>query len=276
MDAAQQDLRSAVTRVDAAQEDVRAAQGRVDTAVAEEAKLARSGRTFLLRGSSAKPEVEKRVAELTAEFAAKQVARQQMEAALAESKRALVDAQAQFEAARPALEEAVRRTTEQVNRVLAARDAAQTALDQLTGVRAVDFFRRKLQAAMFTSEDVELVLQHRAHNDAPETKASRQTETSLQGRRFTHFVPRRIEDWADFEADKETWLTNVVGNRVVNRPEEPFIIHTLFNSEREFGNYWQNPRQATTGVLSQLFPDRFAEGKTLFSSMERGRRTRTS
>ena len=255
--AAKDDLRAAQTRLDAAKDDLRAAQGdvrRVEVALDEARKKAtKPDRTFSLRLSAgatraqAVAEVRRLEEELKAKLAA-----------VEEARRGLAATQSAFDAAKPGLEQAVRDAQNQVKE-------AAVALQNLTGIRAAEFFARELQEpiAFTPGEDyVELVrpspTEEPPGSDAAaqsQSKKAKSSATSLNAREFKHFMAALIKEWREFEPGKQAWLVNDVGDTTIKRPEEPEALVLPFISERDFVGYWTNPRQATLFALHEIHPD---------------------
>jgi len=131
-------------------------------------------------------------------------------------------------------------------------------------------------------ELVELQLDnHREPGEVPGARTSRPSSaaraaasaTSLGGRKSEHKMPTNIKDWATFEADKEARLLNTVGDRRVKAPVEQDVGNTTFDTEREFGNYWQNPRHASCNRRTRSRGDVVC---MLYNTKERGSPLRTA
>ena len=189
-----------------------------------------------------------RIAELEARLLANAETQRNAQIAIERLTLALSEAQAAFEAEHPRLRAAIDPLEEAVKTAQAQVASSLAALDTLQGERAIDFLRRPLQAPItgFQDTELELLVEQRV------TKVSKTSETSLKNRSFEHFMPRHIKDWEEFEGLKQAWVDEI-GDCIIPKPDE-LLTETIFDSEREFNNYWERPRLATSKVTSILSP----------------------
>ena len=268
--AAQGDLRAAQGRLDAAQGRLDAAQGRLDaaqgdlratnaeiSALEKELKaaqgiLTKSDRSFSLRGPT-RADVANSITELNTKLVTKKQDKTNFEQSVQDATRARNDAKTAFDTARPGLEHSIAEAKAFVQTANARVQEAQSALELLQGVRAIDFLRKPLQEPLVSVKESELELRHIEPDQQPVTKVLKTSETSLKGRAFQHFMPKRIEKWLEFESRKEAWAEEI-GDRIIPKPSEVPVENTFFDSEREFASYWLLPRQETWKATSTLAP----------------------